>query len=197
MRAKLRSVRNFLPINQGIADAGIDCEGDARGMTTIAFKSGHHALRRGRVSLSGQLYLVTACTAHRRPLFASYIAAERTCAILRDPATWPTARALVWILMPDHWHGLVELDGAESLSIVMARMKGIVSRRATVQSNGPIWQRSFHDHALRAEEVTLDVGRYVLANSVRAGLVDHWWRWRWRGGDLLADFEADLSWHDG
>jgi len=174
----------------------VACACNARGMTTDSH-TGHQALRRGRVSLSGQLYLVTTCTAARVPRFANPSAAAGTCAILRNPGTWPTVRPLVWVLMPDHWHGLLELRGIESLSVAMARMKGIVSRGFSARDNRPLWQRSFHDHALRSEEGELDVSRYVLANPVGAGLAESWRDWRWRGGDLLAEFENELTWHDG
>jgi len=44
----------------------------------------------------------------------------------------------------------------------------------------PVWQRGFHDHAVRREEDLQALARYVVANPVRAGLVQrtglypHW-----------------------
>jgi len=43
-----------------------------------------------------------------------------------------------------------------------------------------VWQPGFHDHALRKEEDVRAVARYVVANPLRAGLVQrigdypHW-----------------------
>jgi len=43
-----------------------------------------------------------------------------------------------------------------------------------------IWQDGFHDHALRQEEDLAEVARYIVANPLRAGLVErvgdysHW-----------------------
>lgn len=152
-RQKLPSVRNFLLPNQHFADAESEGDGDAVVMPirTVPRNPGQYALRRGRVSLPGQRYLVTTCTANRSAWFANRNHADRTCAILRESLTWPAARVLIWVLMPDHWHGLVELHGTEALSTVFARMKGIVSRRWPDSTPRPIWQRSFHDHALRSE----------------------------------------------
>ena len=67
-------------------------------------------------------------------------------------------------------------------------------RAAAAGTEDPLWQRSFHDHALRSNESVIDVGRYVLANPVRAKLAPHWSEWRWRGGEWLAAFEAELPW---
>lgn len=38
--------------------------------------------------------------------------------------------------------------------------------------SGPLWQKGFHDRALRQEEDLQAVARYVIANPRRAGLVD-------------------------
>ena len=37
---------------------------------------------------------------------------------------------------------------------------------------GPLWQYGFHDRALRREENLEKMARYVVANPLRAGLVD-------------------------
>ena len=44
----------------------------------------------------------------------------------------------------------------------------------------PIWQAGYYDHALRIEEDIQTVARYIVANPIRAGLVQkiadypHW-----------------------
>lgn len=38
--------------------------------------------------------------------------------------------------------------------------------------NGPVWQRTYHDHALRREEDLRAAARYVVANPLRAGLAE-------------------------
>ena len=42
--------------------------------------------------------------------------------------------------------------------------------RVSVTLGQRIWQRGFHDHALRAEEDIIDAARYIVANPLRAGL---------------------------
>ncbi len=36
---------------------------------------------------------------------------------------------------------------------------------------GPVWSRAYHDRALRRDEDILAVARYIIANPLRAGLV--------------------------
>ena len=38
--------------------------------------------------------------------------------------------------------------------------------------NSVLWQRGFHDRALRREEDLVRMARYVVANPLRAGLVE-------------------------
>lgn len=37
---------------------------------------------------------------------------------------------------------------------------------------GAVWQEGYHDHAVRSEEDLRKLARYVVANPVRAGLVE-------------------------
>ena len=75
--------------------------------------------------------------------------------------------------MPDHCHALVEVGETVPLSRLVARIKASSARRVggAHPGLGRIWQRSFHDHAVRREEDLLDFARYVVANPLRAGLV--------------------------
>ncbi len=129
-------------------------------------------LRRGRFSSPGQRYLVTFTTYRRLPHFRRWRDASNTARHLADPAHWGGARLLCWVLMPDHWHGLLEL-GEESLGRAVGRAKAAASRawRATGRDQTPLWAQGFHDHALRREEDALAIARYIVANPVRAGIV--------------------------
>ncbi|ODV13551.1 MAG: transposase [Rhodanobacter sp. SCN 68-63] len=135
--------------------------------------TGRSALRRGRVSLPGQVYLITVTTRYRQPVFDDCVAARVASRVIHASTHWGDAQLLAWVLMPDHWHGLLEL-GHEPLDRVVARFKAAVSRalHASGRLAGPLWDRSFHDHALRRDEDMRSAARYIVGNPVRAGLVD-------------------------
>jgi len=80
---------------------------------------------------------------------------------------------LAWILMPDHVHWLIQLGKHEKLEAVVNRLKSASAREANreLRRTGPLWQKAFYDHALRSEEDVVAVGRYIIANPIRAGLV--------------------------
>jgi putative transposase len=130
-----------------------------------------HRLRIGRQSESGRLYLVTFTTYRRQRWFCNWEDARCVSRCVDAADTWPSARVLCWTLMPDHWHGLLEL-GDEPLSQAVARAKAIASRQWHRERgrSGKLWAPGFHDHGLRRKEDVLPTARYIVANPVRAGL---------------------------
>ncbi|HBX56095.1 REP-associated tyrosine transposase [Pseudomonas sp. UBA2684] len=136
-------------------------------------KSGHAALRKGRVSLGHTVYLITATTDKREPRFAYFPAACSAARCFEDRALLGESRMLAWVLMPDHAHWLLQLGDKDRLGDVVGRLKSASSRQANrlLDRQGPLWAKTFHDHALRAEDGLQAVARYIVANPRRAGLV--------------------------
>jgi putative transposase len=137
------------------------------------YKSGHAALRKGRVSVTNGIYLVTSTTKERTRLFDNYHAACAAAQCFEDRAVLKGAAMLAWVLMPDHAHWLIELGENDALSEVVNRIKSASARRANkaLKRKGALWTAAYHDHALRAEDDLPDTARYVVANPLRAGLV--------------------------
>ncbi|KGD64093.1 hypothetical protein Y5S_02633 [Alcanivorax nanhaiticus] len=125
-----------------------------------------HRLRRGRVSIRGQQYLVTAVTRNRAPWFEETAAARLLCRNFIAMEKMGAGETLCFVVMPDHFHWLLSLSGKYSLSQTVGMLKSQTAR-AMGQS---IWQRGFHDHALREEEDCVQIARYIVANPIRAGL---------------------------
>lgn len=142
-------------------------------MLTAPPPAGYRALRLGRWAECGRVYLLTTVTCNRQPLFRQWDAATAVARELIEPSVWPDGRLLCWVLMPDHWHGLVEMTGRVGLAEVMRRMKGRTARAVNLSlgRTGPVWMPGFHDRALRREESTVSAARYIVANPVWAGLV--------------------------
>ena len=129
-------------------------------------------LGRGRFSEPGRLYLLTTVAHARKPLFQDLRTARLVISELRQTERLGACRSLAWVLMPDHLHWLVELR-AVTLSSLMRQFKsrsGTALCKAGV-SPGPVWQRGFHDRALRQVDDVRKVARYIVANPLRAGLV--------------------------
>ena len=145
-------------------------------MDNAAKQSHGKNLRKGRVSLSNHIYLVTAVTASRKAVFASFDAARIAARCFHDKDIVRQARTLAFVIMPDHLHWLLQLENEGNLSGVVRLYKA----KVTLSLRQKIWQRGFHDHALRGDEDLRDVARYVIANPLRSGLAksvgeySHW-----------------------
>lgn len=134
---------------------------------------GTRALRIGRFSCPGQVYFITSVCIGRYPIFADALVADLAHRCLLDARTWPDADCLGWVVMPDHIHALIRLGEKETLSLVVQRMKSLISTKINRQTgfSQTCWQRGFHDHALTANEPIYGFVQYIIENPLRSGLV--------------------------
>jgi REP element-mobilizing transposase RayT len=82
--------------------------------------------------------------------------------------------SLAWVLMPDHLHWLFRLDADAQIASIMRRLKGVTARKINQRlvRGGSVWQSAYYDHAVRQDEDLRAVARYIIANPLRAGLVE-------------------------
>ncbi|WP_407352989.1 REP-associated tyrosine transposase [Luteimonas sp. R10] len=161
-------------------------------MAAFTSTTGYRALRKGRVSIPGQVYLVTTVCRNRQPWFGEWHCARVAASALGESRLWRGSQPLCWTLMPDHLHALVALGADEPLSRLMQRIKAVTARaaiRADGSRDAHLWMPGFHDRALRRDEDLLAVARYVIANPLRAGLASSvaaypFWDAIWIGNGL-------------
>lgn len=77
-----------------------------------------------------------------------------------------------WVLMPNHFHVLVEPIGEHSLSRVLQRWKGASARKANLAlgRSGNFWQDEPFDHIVRSQAQLDHFRRYIAENPVKASL---------------------------
>ena len=73
---------------------------------------------------------------------------------------------LLFVVMPDHVHGLFRFPVEPGLASTVAAWKRLTARRY-----GVVWQRDFFDHRLRSDESFEQKAAYIRDNPVRKGLV--------------------------
>ena len=133
-------------------------------------------LRKGRHSQAGGVYLISKVTAQRQPVFSDFFAARRLVQTIHHPDIASRTQTLAYVVMPDHLHWLLQLGDTDLLSQCVQRFKSM----STKALQPALWQRGFHDRAVRNEEDLPAIARYIVANPVRAGLVSrvgaypHW-----------------------
>lgn len=133
-----------------------------------------HHLRTGRRSETGRIYLLTAVTLQRQPVFKDSRIGRLVVNEFRKAYEDGQASSIAWVVMPDHFHWLVELHSGDLPKLMQATKSR--SARAINKARGcheTLWQKGYFDRALRREDDVKAMARYIVANPLRAGLVDH------------------------
>lgn len=124
-------------------------------------------LRRGRCSSAGNYYHITSVTQNRMTVFSSIGNARYLIKALQMSDKQGHTDTKTFCVMPDHFHWLFELKPGD-LSQAVSRVKAGFSRVSGLK----IWQDGFYDRGIRDDESLINVSRYIVANPLRAGLVD-------------------------
>jgi len=132
-------------------------------------------LHKGRISLAHHAYFVTTVTQNRTPYFQNFHCARLLVTEMRRLHEDNQLASLAWVIMPDHLHWLFQLQEEQSLSQIVRLLKGRSAQRINLylQRQGSIWDRAFHDHAIRKHEDIKKIARYIVANPLRAKLDDY------------------------
>ena len=148
-------------------------------------QKGSKLLRKGRVSIKNQHYLITCAVLDRKPIFNKPEAAEIVLSSLRWLEKQGKIILYSSVIMPDHLHFVAGLKKG-SLAQLMHSLKSYTAQKINsfLNSHGPLWQRHYHDHTVRQEEDLHELVLYTLYNPVRAGLVKDFhdypfWYCRW------------------
>ena len=132
-------------------------------------------LRIGRHSEPHRAYFVTTMLNERKQrYFADFHCARLVVTEMRILHEANDVNSMAWVIMPDHIHWLFQLTEHKSLSDVMKYFKARSAQRVNVylKREGRLWQNAFYDHAIRNDEDIKAIARYIVANPLRAGLVN-------------------------
>jgi putative transposase len=130
-------------------------------------------------------YSLTFCTHARRELFVDGDVVADALAQILQSAAHNAFTVIAYCFMPDHLHLLVEGQSDDSDLIAFAKdLKQRVAYHYLRAHEGPVWQPGYYERVVRDDEATLTVARYILANPVRAGLVDEPRDYRFSGSAI-------------
>lgn len=139
-------------------------------------------------------YAVTVCVQDRIPLFGHVYSGVMHLSpagtvigtIWQEiPARFPSITADALVVMPDHLHGVLALDGkTPSLSVILQWFKAQSTAQYTrgVREEGwrrfagNLWQRGFYDRIIRKDEDLNAIRAYILTNPERWELRRGEWR---------------------
>ena len=132
------------------------------------------------------VYFVTLCTHNSSCLFADVVGRDsipgdvgrivETCWV-DIPRHFPDVELDLYIVMPNHFHGLIRLTGAAdrpadgracpTVHTVIGAFKSAATRQVNAMRSTPgvpLWQRTYYEHVIRTE-LGLDRIREYIANN--------------------------------
>lgn len=80
----------------------------------------------------------------------------------------------LFLLMPDHLHGLMSFPVDRAMKPTVAKWKEYAAKQTGIS-----WQRDFFDHRLRSDESYVEKASYVRMNPVRKGLAEKAEDWKY------------------
>ncbi|NUU36842.1 transposase [Pseudomonas sp. C2B4] len=132
-----------------------------------------HRLRLGRHSECGRAYLITTVIHKRQPIFSDWRVGRLLVAELRRAHDSGLVSSIAWVVMPDHFHWLMQLHESDLGNVIGAtKARSTQAVNKMIGRRGPLWQTGYHDRAIRDGEDLLPFARYIVANPLRAGLVE-------------------------
>lgn len=125
---------------------------------------------------SSQIYFVTICAERREPLFEI----PELRSILEEtwqalPERFPGVTLDEFVIMPDHVHGILWLDGAREDPPTLGKVVGAYKSLTTVAwlrhieatgiaSYGRFWQRNYYERFIRDNQELEQTRQYIRNN---------------------------------
>ncbi len=93
--------------------------------------------------------------------------------LLKDYSKRFSLKIYHWVIMPNHYHLLLELEEPEKISKALAGINLCYTRyhHNLYKSVGFLWQGRFKSQPVQKESYLLACSRYIERNPVRSGLV--------------------------
>src|SRR5215470_17350372 len=127
-----------------------------------------------RILSPSRTFFVTTKTSMGRALLQSERKATLLIDVLRSYVATRKFQLYDFVIMPDHMHLLIRVDGDMTIEKAMQFIKGGFSFRWRKEFGylGEVWQRGFSEVRVDDRESLLRYRQYIGRNPVEAGLVD-------------------------
>ncbi len=119
-------------------------------------------------------YFITAITQDRAEIFTDPLACEMLINIATYYKFSCDFNVYGFVVMPDHFHMIIQPYGDVMLSEIVKRIKAGFSRyyNKINKTQGSVWQKSFYDRGIRNKTMLEEILVYMHNNPHRKGLVD-------------------------
>lgn len=140
---------------------------------------------------AGGVVFITTTVRDWYPIFRNEEAAHIALCQFGETMGYFGASTIAYVLMPSHFHAVINLRSINDLSNLLRSFKGISSRKIKQLNYGifektfyidgkfHLWKPRFDDFVIRNMEQLAIKVRYIHENPVRAGLVSEVTDWKY------------------
>jgi putative transposase len=130
-----------------------------------------------RYYFPGQIVFITQVVKKRTPIFLNEDMVTLLKANIRYTKDNHSFKILAYVILPDHFHLLIQPNGESNFSQIMHAMKSRFTRaykkKKGISNHINLWQRRFWDHVIRDEQDFENHFHYIHFNPIKHGYVDH------------------------
>lgn len=167
-----------------------------KSLMKIARSPKQRNLRKGRVSEPGRAYSITKCTNNGVNIVIDPVIPELIINCFFWMAKQKRFNLGAFIVMPDHYHLIIQIDEEADLSEIMKTIGSFTSREINriTGKKGQVWQKGYYDRAILRSEDIQTIIEYIHYNPVRKGLVNEAESWIY--SSLNPIYYQRISWGD-
>jgi putative transposase len=132
----------------------------------------------------GQIYFVTSITKNREKIFLNHDAAKFLVVTIAYHKYVLKFLLFGYVIMPDHFHLLIQPSDEYSLSLIMKFVKGNFARKynefmSPVEGGSrhlsvgykSVWQKEYYEYVIRGRDDFIEKLNYIHNNPIKQGLV--------------------------
>ncbi len=102
--------------------------------------------------------------------------------LLLDAMKGIQAETIAWVILPNHYHILVDVESLDSISTALKFLHGKTSRQWNLEDNltekRRVWYK-FSDRLMRSEKQLQHTFNYIHYNPLKHGYTDDFYDWPW------------------
>lgn len=120
-------------------------------------------------------YFITCVTFNRNEIFRNGLGRDLLSNILIYNKFKCKYNIYSFVIMPDHFHLILQPLGEMNISEIMKKIKGNFSRFYNIitGSSGTVLQKGFYDEAIRSEGQLKETMEYIHNNPLKANIVSN------------------------
>ena len=141
-------------------------------------------------------YLITAATFQHMPIMVLQDRLTELETLLVDGMKRIQAATIAWVVLPNHYHILIDIDSLDSVSLALKYLHGTISRRWNIEDGltgkRRVWYK-FSDRLIRNEKELHQTFNYIHYNPIKHGYILDIKDWQWSSYKVYEESKG-LDW---